>query len=80
MYIVFMYNWLCIPKLKTNLDDESDTNVARLLFPLQTPQASVSIPDSSTLSQPTVCSVQQNKYNAYGYMNLLHNVYLLLYI
>ena len=37
-------------------DDESDTNVARLLFPLQIPQASVSIPDSSTLSQPTVYS------------------------
>ena len=42
-----------VPKLMTS-DDESDTSVARLLFPLQIPQASVSIPDSSTLSQPTV--------------------------
>ena len=42
-----------VPKL-TTCDEESDTKVAVLLFPLQMPQASVSIPDSSTLSQPTI--------------------------
>jgi len=35
-------------------DAESVTSVEVLPPPLQTPQASASIPDSSTLSQPTV--------------------------
>ena len=48
-----MLSILYVPKLTTS-DKDSDTKVAVILFPLQIPQASVSIPDSSTLSQPTI--------------------------
>ena len=62
-------------------DDESVTSVARLLFPLQVPQASASIPDSSTLSQPTVYIVCITKYNSgtFTAYNMLLCTYVLLW-